>query len=138
MKNKLFILLCCFATLLFQGQPLIHFSGFVFAQEDGTSESAPPVEVAPDPVQIEIPQIEPTPSIIEETVISEAVIDEQPVAVENSQNVESINTETEPVADSSSNSQPIIDQATQPAVGETIYEDTGTSTNPENELLQYT
>jgi cysteine-rich repeat protein len=135
-KNRVLIILCCFATLIFQGQPLTHFSTIVFAQEEGSSESAPPVEVAPDPVNIEIPQVEPTPSIIEETVISEAVIDEQPVAVENSQNVESIN--TEPVADSSINSQPGINQPTDSIVWETIYEDTGTSTNPKNDLLQNT
>ena len=73
-KNRVLIILCCFATLLFQGQPLTHFSTVVFAQEEGSSESAPPVEVAPDPVNIEIPQVEPTPSIIEETVSSEVVI----------------------------------------------------------------
>jgi len=74
MKNKLFIIICCFATLLFQGQPLIQFSGFVFAQEEGSSENAQPVS---DPVQIEIPQIEPTPRGIDEQINAEEVITDE-------------------------------------------------------------
>lgn len=140
-KNRVLIILCCFATLLFQGQPLTHFSTVVFAQEEVSSEHAPPVEVAPDPVNIEIPQVEPTPSIIEETVSSEVVIagdtiPVQPWGEENIQNEAIIN--TDPVADSSINSQPGIDQPTDSIVWETIYENTESITNPENEVPQNT
>lgn len=138
MKNKLFIIICCFATLLFQGQPLIQFSGFVFAQEEGSSENAQPVT---DPVQIEIPQIEPTPRAIDEQINAEEVITDETMPAqswwaENWQTKDSNN--TDPIADSSIDSQSIIDQPTDSIIWETIYEDSWSPTLSNNEENQNT